>query len=105
MTVKLPVPDDSPKEALYNLYIFPAQCFQALSSLPKPIIRSQASRVVSRNEVGSVFAVLTCSMVIGNTLGTVIYQGVFAATANTAFPGAAFALAAALLLTMIPLYW
>lgn len=73
--------------------------------MPSPIIRSQSSRVVSPGEVGSVFAILACAMAIGETVGTVAFQGVFAATISSVLPGAAFLVGASLLLLIIPLYW
>lgn len=44
-------------------------------------------------------------MVIGNTGGSLLYQGIFVVTADTIFPGAAFMVAAIILLLILPLYW
>ena len=78
--------------------------FQFFIILPSPILRGHTSRLVSSCEVGAVFAVISGIMNMGNTLGSLAFEGLFTRTATTALPGAAFFMGTGLLLLFIPLY-
>ena len=50
-------------------------------------VKSQISKLVSEDEIGKTFSILSCGETISNLLGSVIFNNTYALTADTLFPG------------------
>lgn len=68
--------------------------FAAILGSPLSLIisgtKSMISKSVDEGEVGKIFSLLSCGETIANLFGSVIFNNIFAATADSLFPGFAF---------------
>uniref|UniRef100_A0A3B4AUE7 Uncharacterized protein n=1 Tax=Periophthalmus magnuspinnatus TaxID=409849 RepID=A0A3B4AUE7_9GOBI len=60
--------------------IFLARIPMFLAAMPFPILRSMMSKIVSRAEQGALFACISCSESITNTVSIAAFNGIYAAT-------------------------
>ena len=70
--------------------------------------KSLVSKIVSEDEVGKVFSLLSCLEAVSNLVGTVIFTNIYTATASKLFPGFTFALDAGfycILLASVSAVW